>query len=294
MMLRLGFFVIALALTACDKPQDKAAVVASGTGENRVEQKASETPTSTSDEVAADTTADPVAAAASPAESADAKPAGPHGAYDPHAALNAESMIKVALQHHAEGRVSLAMQSIDEAAARFPEDAEVRSVRGSLYLEQGRVTQALEDFETALRLRPDDARTLVNRSQAYRQFGREAEALADLGRAVELEPDLLPARFNRGVMFQEQERYEEALADFEHCVAVDPHSPAPYFNRAAAYDALGNREAAESDLNRFIELTDDEQWQQAARDILRAWQDQAGATVEAEAGGEDATPPADQ
>ena len=139
MMLRSGFFVVALILAACEKPQEQAAGVAPEPARSSAEQKAAE------------------------AAATGARPAGPHGAYDPHAALDAERMIKVALQHRAEGRVSLAMQSIDEAAGRFPQDAEVLSVRGSLYLEQDRVTQALEDFEASLRLRPDDARTLVNR-----------------------------------------------------------------------------------------------------------------------------------
>jgi tetratricopeptide (TPR) repeat protein len=272
MMLRFGILVAALAIAGCDKGQEQAVETPAGQGDAPAGQ------------------ARPVAEVS--AVAADNKPAGPHGAYDPHAALSAESMIKVALQHRSEGRVTLAMQSIDEAAARYPQDAEVLSVRGSLYLEQGQVTPALEDFEAALRLRPDDARTLVNRSQAYRQFGRDTEAMADLDRAVVLEPDLLPARFNRGVMFQEQERYEEALADFEHCVAVDPHAPAPYFNRAAAHDALGDREAAVADLNRFIEIADDEEWKQAANDILRAWRDQAAEAGADGAAGQGADAPA--
>jgi len=133
----------------------------------------------------------------------------------------------------------------------------------------------LEDFEISLSIRPDDARTLVNRSQAYRQFGRQDEVLADLDRAVELEPDLIAGRFNRGVIHHEREQYAEALADFEHCIAVDPHSAAPYFNRAAAYDAMGNREAARADLQRFLEIADSEEWKTAATDILKAWDDQA-------------------
>ena len=107
-------------------------------------------------------------------------PGRPHGQHDPHSKLSAEQQINVALQHQAEGRPELALGTLDQAIGRYPQNARLLAVRGSLYLEQGRVAEALKDLELAVSLDPDDASTLVNRAQAYRQFGRIAEALADL------------------------------------------------------------------------------------------------------------------
>ena len=197
-------------------------------------------------------------------------PAGAHGRKDPHAALSAEKLIQVALQHHAEGRSAEAINTLNEAIAKH-NDAKLYAVRGSLLLEQGRVSKALPDLEKSLELKPDDPLTLTNRAQAYRQFGRIAESLADLNRAIELDPDLIAARFNRGAIHYSSEEHEAALHDFDHCIAVDPHNPAPYFNRAAVHDALGRRDAAVADLNRFLELSDNETWNKTAKDLLQRW-----------------------
>ncbi len=196
---------------------------------------------------------------------------GPHGQYNPHATLGPESLIKVALQHQQEGRTPLAMQTLDEAIARYGDNADLYAVRGSLYLQQQKYANALEDLEKAATLAPKDARILVNRAQAYLQFGRKKEAMADLDRAIELQPDNLSARFNRGVLRVKAARNQEALQDFDRCIAVDPHTPAPYFNRAMVYDILGRRKDAEADLKRFIELSKNEKWKQSAQAILKRW-----------------------
>lgn len=200
------------------------------------------------------------------------KPGRPHGERDPHRDLSPETQIRIALRHKMEGRPHEAINTLSNALMMHEKNAQLYAVRGSLYLEQGQSAKALSDLETSLRLNPDDAQALTNRSQAYRRFGRPLEALQDLDRAIELQPDLVAARFNRGAMHYENNEFGPALADFDRCVAVDPHAPAPYFNRAAVYDALGKRTEAVADLNRFMELTDNENWKKSARDILKAWE----------------------
>ncbi|MBT8129459.1 MAG: tetratricopeptide repeat protein, partial [Gammaproteobacteria bacterium] len=99
------------------------------------------------------------------------KKTGPHGAYDPHAALTPEKHIQVALQHKQEGRLSEAMRTLTMAILQHGENKDLYAVRGSLYLEQGQPTEALRDLEKALKLAPDDSELLTNRAQVYRQFG---------------------------------------------------------------------------------------------------------------------------
>ena len=81
----------------------------------------------------------------------------------------------------------------------------------------------------------------------------------------------LPARFNRGAIRYSSGEFEAALEDFDYCVAVDPHDAAPYFNRAATRDALGDRAGAVTDLERFLQLTDNPQWRDTASDLLARW-----------------------
>jgi tetratricopeptide (TPR) repeat protein len=200
------------------------------------------------------------------------KTSGPHGQQDPHAALGPERLLKVALQHDAEGRLELALKTLAEGIARYPDAAPLYAVRASLRLARQQTSLALQDLEKAVALAPDDARIRVNRAQAYRAFGRFDAALEDLDIAVARQPDLLPARFNRGALRYADGDFERALSDFEHCIAVDPHAPAPYFNRASTYWQLGRGEEAMHDLERFLELVDNAEWKRAAEDLMTSWE----------------------
>lgn len=213
------------------------------------------------------------------------EPSAPHGRHDPHATLDPDRLIKVALQHEREGRLELALKTLADGIEKFPTAAQLYAVRASLRLQMRQVSAALRDLERAAELDPADAGIRVNRAQAYRSFGRFDEAMADLDFAVAQAPDLLPARFNRGALLYAQNRFEQALADFDHAVAVDPHQAAPYFNRASTYWELGRAEAAMQDLERFLELSGNAQWNQAAEDLLENWQ--AALAREAAAAGTD-------
>ena len=199
------------------------------------------------------------------------KPSGPHGQQDPHGGLDPERLIKVALQHDQEGRYELALKTLAEGIARFPDAASLYGVRASLRLQNQQTSLALSDLEKAVELAPDDAAIRVNRAQAYRAFGRLDEALSDLDVAVQSNPDLVPARFNRGALLYARGDFDKALADFEHCIAVDPHAPAPYFNRASTYWELGRSDEALADLQRFVDLADDAEWKKAAEDLMQNW-----------------------
>jgi len=196
------------------------------------------------------------------------QPGRPHGQQHPHAKLGPEKLITVALQHRAEGRYPEALDVMDQAISKYPGNAELFTIRGSLRLEQNRLTEALQDLETAAKLDPTNPAILVNRAQVYKGFGRNKDALQDLNRAIELNPDFLAARFNRGAMYHSQGEFEKALADFSRCIAVDPHLAAPYFNRASTYEALGQNKNAIADFKRFIELSDNKEWKKTAQELV--------------------------
>ncbi len=208
---------------------------------------------------------------------------GAHGRRDPHAGLDSERRVEVALRHRAEGRLAEAMIELDKAVASA-EAAPALAVRGSLHLEQGRVAAALEDLNRSLRLEPDNAETLTNRALALRRFRRDQEALADLDRALSLAPDLIAARFNRGALRFERGDFTAAAADFDHCLAVDPHAAGCLFNRAMTRDAAGDRATAIDDMSRFLDLTTNESWRLVANQQLEQWRVAEPATVQSDTG----------
>ncbi len=191
---------------------------------------------------------------------------------NPHAKLNSEQHIAVAMRHAEEGRIEEALDVLTRAIIASPNDASLIGTRGSLLLAQDRVFDALVDLEKAVTLAPDNALLLVNRSQAYRKFNRYQEAMADLDKAVALSPELVPARFNRGVLLYAEANYQKALADFDICIQVAPDTAGPYFNRAVTREALGDQAGAVSDMNKFVELSDNPEWKKVAQDTMIAWE----------------------
>lgn len=199
------------------------------------------------------------------------KQSGPHGAYDPHASLSSEKMTQVALQHWQEGRAADAFLELAKTIGQYPSDGTAYAVRASLYLQQEKVAEALSDLQQSLQLSPDNAEALTNRAQVYRRFNRLGEAMDDLNRAIALEPTLLAARFNRGTVYVSQQDYQAALADFDFCINTDPHMANAYFNRAITHDSLGERTEAITDLEQFLQLSNNPKWNKMATEQLEAW-----------------------
>lgn len=199
---------------------------------------------------------------------------------NPHATLTAEQHIAVAMQHAEEGRTEEAMDVLTRAIIASPNDPSLIGTRGSMLLSQDRVYEALVDLDKAVSLAPGSALLLVNRSQAYRKFNRYEEAMADLDKAITIDPDLVPARFNRGSLLYGEARYEEALADFDVAIQIDPSTAGPYFNRAITRDAVGDRAGAVNDMNRFIKLSDNAEWEKVARETMEKWENEGQSTTQ--------------
>ena len=196
---------------------------------------------------------------------------GAHKQCDPHANLSADKMAQVALQHLDEGRAELAVETLNEAIGKYPEDVMLLGIRASVFLQQQQSSLALADLNRAVEINPHDAILLTNRAQAYRQFGRDDDARRDLDGAIEIDPNSVGAYFNRGSMHFEAENYDLALADFSRCIELAPAVPAAYFNRASTYEALNQRDKAIGDLEHFLSLNPEESWAQIARDMLKQW-----------------------
>ena len=196
---------------------------------------------------------------------------GAHGAGHPHASLTADQLIKVALQHAAEGRNELALGTLGEAIGKFPDQPAIYGVRGSFLLQQGKTAEALADFNQSIKLYPHDPSVFTNRAQALRSFGRNKEAMQDLNKAIELDNQFVAALFNRGALAFSEGKYDQALVDFNACIHAKPNVAAAYFNRASVHEAMGNRTMAVADLEHFIEVSPNDSWKQAASEQLEQW-----------------------
>ena len=235
--------LLSLILTACDS--DNVAVVGSGEDSDAMDEF--------------------LAAPAQPADS------GAHRESDPHVNLSAEKLAQVALQYPDEAREQLALETLNAAVGKHPDNAMLLSLRASLFLQNQQPSLALADLNRAVDLDPRDPILLTNRAQALRQFERNDDAKRDLDHAIELDQKFVAAYFNRGSLHFEEEKYDLALLDFNRCVELDPMAAAGYFNRASTFEALGERERAIDDLQQFLSLAPEENWAQVARDLLKQW-----------------------
>lgn len=89
-----------------------------------------------------------------------------------------------------------AIRYLDRARELAPNDPEVASERGRVWLESGDAAQALSEFGRALALAPRQMRHLQNRGAALLALGQTEAARADFETALRRDPCLKPAREN--------------------------------------------------------------------------------------------------
>jgi tetratricopeptide (TPR) repeat protein len=148
-----------------------------------------------------------------------------------------------------------------------PFDAEAHYRLGTRLLDAGRPGPAAAHLTAALTLRPDLEEALYPRALAAFHQGRWAAAAAHATRCLEKCAFDSKVRLLRARARVAQQRYREAAADFSAVLAVYSRDPGLYAERARCYEALGKRELAEADRDRFRKAGGDN----PARLNDRAW-----------------------
>ena len=101
---------------------------------------------------------------------------------------------------------------LDEAARQFPEDFDIETERGRLFLNTGRAPDALSAFGRALALHPSSAMALNNRGVALAALGQVIAARADFERALQEDPCFTDAASNlRRLGFTAPNRLQQCL-----------------------------------------------------------------------------------
>lgn len=100
---------------------------------------------------------------------------------------------------------------------------------------------------TAIELEPDNPELYTLRGQVYLNVYEWDKSLADFNTAIELAPEYADAYFQRGVLYYSilqtgQELRQEALADFQHYLDLAPEGQ--YADQAREYSAKIEAELA--------------------------------------------------
>jgi serine/threonine protein kinase/Flp pilus assembly protein TadD len=169
-----------------------------------------------------------------------------------------------ALQHD-ERAIDLISQAID----RDPFDALLYFYRGDIYYNLTITTDrpryyepAVSDLEMALLGRPGDTRILAtlcgallhgtNRAASTRESLTRAKELAS--RLIEIDPQNAAAWWLRGKAERNLGEPRKAIGDLTQAIKLQPDVPHYRFQRVRAYHEVGQREQAEFDSRKAIEI----------------------------------------
>jgi tetratricopeptide (TPR) repeat protein len=164
-------------------------------------------------------------------------------------ALNNRGIALNALERFAE-----ALASYDRVLAVRADHAEALSNRGVALHALKRFAEALASYDRALAARPDYVEALLNRGNTLKDLKRFADALASYERALTVRPNYAEAHSNRGNALKELKLFEEALASYDRALAVLPDSAETLSNRGAALYELKRFEEALASCERALAL----------------------------------------
>ena len=155
-----------------------------------------------------------------------------------------EPDVERALALHQQGKLGEAEPIYDRVLAADPDNADVLSLRGTLYFQSGRHEAAVANLERAIALKPDQASWYANLGVALRALERYPEGAAALRQALTLRPDYPEALSNLGLVLHQMSEFEEAIDSFRQAIALRPNMPGFHLNLGGTYLHLGRYEDA--------------------------------------------------
>ncbi len=94
-----------------------------------------------------------------------------------------------------------ALEVFGQAAALYPEDADIQSQLLNLYVQTGQAEQAMAEYEAAVEQDPNNETLLYNYGSLLLEAEKFDDAIHYLGRAAEAGPDYANAHFNLGAAY---------------------------------------------------------------------------------------------
>ena len=163
-----------------------------------------------------------------------------------------------------------AIEVLNRAVTADSSSPEAHFMLGNAYTRRGRLSEAEAAYRLAMSMRPDDADTLSNLGVVlYRQLELD-EAVDMFRRALKLMPDDPEIQYNLGGALFAQERVPEAIEAFEAARAKRPDLAQVHLGLGFAYKEVGDLDKAAESFRQYLELSDDAEWTEKARQELDA------------------------
>lgn len=132
--------------------------------------------------------------------------------------------------HHRRGELTLALDAMQAAAARDPDNAETLSNLGNVLKDAWRLDEAETWLRRSLALRPDNVAALTNLAATLFGLTRLADAEAAARAALALDPGRTQAWNTLGAVLQNQGRMAEAVDAYRRVLAIEPDNHSVHSN----------------------------------------------------------------
>ena len=149
-----------------------------------------------------------------------------------------------------------------------PDSAEELLALAARYEEEGHLQEAIDLHRAALAAVGPQAEICFQLAELLYRQGDASAACERYYMAVELDEDYVEARANLGCVLAEQGRLDLAAAAFQGALEHHNDYPDAHYHLAHTLEALGRPEDAEPHWRRFLELSPDSPWADAAWERL--------------------------
>jgi len=122
----------------------------------------------------------------------------------------------------------------------------------SILVKEGRYQEAIEILEQAITKKPDDANLYNGLGKAFLELGKVEKAIGNYRQALVLEPELMAARYNLGKAYQKEGWHWEAIVHFQEVIKQQPENISAYSDCGFSFLELGKIEAAIPYLQKVI------------------------------------------
>lgn len=152
------------------------------------------------------------------------------------------------------GRRTDALNDLDSAVRRKPQDPQLYAERANLLFQQQAFDAAAQDCDKALSLDPGLISVQGLRAECHAARGASDLAMVDFAEAIENDPDNAAGYLlSRAKLHQEHENLDDCLADIELAIEKNPRLAEAYVMRGSLLQQQGQWLEADDDFNRALE-----------------------------------------
>ena len=186
--------------------------------------------------------------------------------------LHAQSAFERGLSEFNDGRLAMALSSLQEAVELDPSVPQYVNALGVVYLGLGRSPEAMEEFKRAVTLNPRWGEAHHNLGVAYAMVGRWQEAIQQYREALTIPgySDLENTYHNLGWAYYNVDRLQEAEEAFRIVLKLEPKMASAHYHLGLILVKMGRRDEARVAFRQARELGPDTPLGLSAKEHLKA------------------------